>query len=43
VSGLDNMQLVCSERKPRHPAIAAATNTTNIDAQSRADPAGDSG
>jgi hypothetical protein len=43
VSGLDYVQLVCSERKPRHPAIAAATNTTNIDAHSRAEPAGDNG
>lgn len=41
MSGLDNMQLVCSERKPRHPAIAVASATnTNIDAQSRAEPAG---
>jgi hypothetical protein len=41
VSCLDNMQLVCTERKPRHPAIAAADAAmTDADAQSRAEPAG---
>jgi hypothetical protein len=42
MSGLDNMQLVCSKRKPRHlAAIAAADATmTYADAQSRAEPAG---
>ncbi len=39
MGGLDNMQLICSERKPGHPATA----TTGAHAQSSAEAAGSGG
>jgi hypothetical protein len=44
VSGLDNMQFVCSQRKPWHPTTTAATAAaTDAHAQSSAEPAGGGG